>query len=78
MTEIPVGTMARMRITRRFSHYNVGDLIVVPMGQGLELEAKRLAQPLDLLVPSMRTPTLEGAEAPTAVPARQPAQMVRK
>jgi hypothetical protein len=62
--------MVRMRITRRFSHYNVGDLIAVELHQGHELAAKRLAAPLDVLVP-----TQPGAD-PT--PQRQPGSVVRK
>ena len=76
MPEIVPGTHVRMRITRRFSSYNVGELIAVPLAQGLELEAKRLAQPIDLLVPQTASPA--GADAGTAGPARQPAQIVRK
>jgi hypothetical protein len=62
--------MVRMRIMRRYSHYNVGEVIAVPLAQGHELAAKRLATPLDVLVP---TPP---AGEPT--PQRQPGATVRK
>lgn len=78
MVEIPAGTHVRMRVTRRYASYNVGDVIAVPFFQGKELEAKRLAQPIDLLVPTARTPPPAGQDSATAAPARQAAQVVRK
>lgn len=75
MSDIAPGTMVRMRIARRFSHYNVGDLIAVPLAQGRDLDAKRLATPLDILVP----PAAAGQDAtPEPTPQRQPAGVVRK
>lgn len=77
MTDIVPGTMARMRVTRRYSHYNVGDVIAVPLAQGHDLAAKRLAQPIDILVP---TPVAAGGsgDPPAPVPQRMPGQTVRK
>lgn len=58
--------MVAMRVTRRFGPYNVGEMISVPFWDGRDLEAKRLAQPVHLLVPARD----EGAPAPEAAPAR--------
>jgi hypothetical protein len=62
--------MVRMRVVRRYHHYNVGELIAVPLAEGKDLEARRLAQPLDIMVPATA-----GQEAATA---RAPASVVRK
>lgn len=70
MSVVP-GTLVHMRTLRRFSHYNAGELISVPFDAARDLDAKRLAQPLQLFVP---TPL--GAEE--AAPVRQPAGIVRK
>lgn len=51
-TTIDPGTQARMRVVRRFASYNVGDVIAVPLAQGLDLNAKRLATPIDVMVPN--------------------------
>lgn len=76
MSDIVPGTMVRMRITRRFGPYNVGELIAVGLAEGRDLDAKRLAVPLDILVPPTAMPA--GQEAATEAPARQPASVVRK
>lgn len=79
MADIVPGTMVVMSITRRFGPYNVGDITSWTMEQGRELEGKRLARPLHLLVPSPHeTPPPEGQEAAAAASLRQPAQVVRK
>lgn len=70
MSDYVPGTQVRMRVLKRYSHYNAGDLISVEFYAARELAAKRLAQPLDLLVPPPRTPP--------DTPARQPAGIVRK
>lgn len=54
MSGIVPGTLVQMRTLRRFSHYNRGEVIAVPIEVGRDLEAKRLAQPLHLMVPSPR------------------------
>lgn len=46
------GTLVSMRTLRRFQHYNAGEIIAVPMAAAQDLAAKRLAQPLNLLVPT--------------------------
>lgn len=76
MIDVVPGTHVRMRITRRFSHYNVGDLIAVDFWAARDLDAKRLAQPLDLLVPAAAATT--GGPPPDPVPQRQPGSVVRK
>lgn len=75
MSDVVPGTHVRMRVTRRYGSYNVGDLIAVEFWAARELDAKRLAQPIDLLVP--RQAAAE-SEPPAAVPQRQPATVVRK
>ena len=75
MSDIVPGTMVRMRVIRRYHHYNVGEVIAVPLHEGRDLEAKRLAQPLDILVPAAAG---EGQEVATAAAARAPASVVRK
>jgi hypothetical protein len=67
------GTLVQMRTLRRFSHYNAGELIAVPMAAAQDLARKRLAEPLQLLVP---TP-VANAEA-VAGSVRQPGATVRK
>jgi hypothetical protein len=64
--------MVRMRIIRRFSHYNVGEVIAVTLAQGRDLDVRRLAAPLDILVPTPAPPP------PEAAPQRQPGATVRK
>ncbi len=66
------GTLVQMRTMRRFSHYTAGELIAVPMAAAQELAAKRLAQPLNIMVP---TP-VAGTEDPAT--ARQPTGIVKK
>ena len=73
MSDLVPGTMVRMRTARRFSHYMAGELIAVPFDAAQELAAKRLATPLDLLVP-----TLVAAAADEAAPMRAPGGIVRK
>jgi hypothetical protein len=67
--------MVRMRVIRRYPHYPVGEVIAVPLHEGRDLEVKRLAQPLDILVPAAAG---DGQEAATASAARAPASVVRK
>jgi hypothetical protein len=62
-----------MRTLRRFSHYNAGEVIAVPMEAAQDLARKRLAQPLQLLVP---TPV--AADATGGGGQRQPGGTVRK
>lgn len=76
MSDLAPGTLIRMRTTKRFGHYNVDELIAVTPEQGRELYAKRLAQPVDMLVPSMRSP--EPPDAATGGATRTPAHLVRK
>jgi hypothetical protein len=69
------GVMVRMRVTRRFSHYNRGELIAVTLAQAQDLDVKRLATPLDVMVP---TAALEAPGEATAGALRQPPSVVRK
>jgi hypothetical protein len=78
MSDVVDGTHVRMRIVRRFSHYNVGDLIAVEFYAARELAAKRLAQPLDLLVPTPVAAAEPGEHPPASGPLRQPGGVVRK
>jgi hypothetical protein len=71
MSDMVPGTLVDMRIMKRFAHYTVGDRIAVPMDQAHDLAARRLAQPMQLLVP-----TVEASKP--AEPIRQPASVVRK
>ena len=75
MSDIVPGTLVDMRIIRRFSYYNVGERIAVPLEQAHDLANQRLAQPMQLLVP---TPVGASVESKPAEPVRQPAQVVRK
>jgi hypothetical protein len=65
-----------MRTTRRFAHYNAGELIAVPIDAARDLDAKRLAQPLQLFIPAPAA--TEGEDAAATAPVRQPAGIVRK
>lgn len=65
------GTLVQMRTLRRFSHYMAGEVIAVPYDAARELDAKRLAAPMQLFVP------VEKDDAAT-VPVRQPGGIVRK
>lgn len=79
MSDYVEGTQVRMRVLKRFSHYNAGELIAVEFFAARELAAKRLAQPLDLLVPRpTTTQPPAGPGASPEAPGRQPAQVVRK
>jgi hypothetical protein len=69
MSGVVPGTLVQMRTLRRFHHYNRGEIIAVPFEAARDLEAKRLAQPLHLLVPTPPAAT---------EPVRQPAGVVRK
>ena len=77
MSDLVPGTMVRMRTTRRFGHYNVGELIAVSLGQGRELHAKQLAEPVDMLVPTQPASPAP-PDAATGGATRTPAQVVRK
>jgi hypothetical protein len=73
MSDVAPGTLVQMRTTRRFSHYLAGEVIAVPFAAARDLHAKRLAEPLHLLVPTA------AAAAPDDTPQRQaPATVVRK
>jgi hypothetical protein len=61
-----------MRVTRRFSHYQQGEMIAVPFDAARDLDARRLAQPVQLFVP---TPP---GDTPEPEQRRQPAGVVRK
>lgn len=79
MSDIVPGTLVQMRTLRRFSHYFAGELIAVPLDAARDLDAKRLAAPLSLLVPTPATQAGTGDDPPASVPARgQPAGIVRK
>jgi hypothetical protein len=78
MSEVVPGTHVRMRVIRRFSHYNVDELIAVDFWAARELAAKRLAQPLDLLVPSPVVAAGTDDASPSSGPLRQPSGVVRK
>jgi hypothetical protein len=74
MSGVVAGTMVQMRTLRRFSHYMVGELIAVPFAAARDLEAKRLAQPLQLFVPVPVGTTEDPAPARQA----QPTGIVKK
>jgi hypothetical protein len=79
MSEVVQGTHVRMRVLRRFSHYNVGELIAIEFYAARELAAKGLAQPLDLLVPSpVVAAGPDGTIPPSSGPLRQTSGVVRK
>ena len=78
MSEHVPGTLVQMRTLRRFSHYFAGELIAVPMEAARDLDAKRLAAPLSLMVPTPATQAGAGDDPPTPVPVRQPAGIVKK
>jgi len=61
------GTLVSMRTMRRFQHYNAGEIIAVPMAAAQDLAAKRLAQPLHLLVPTGPTVNPERQTAPAGI-----------
>jgi hypothetical protein len=69
------GTLVQMRTMRRFAHYLAGEIIAVPMDAAQDLAAKRLAQPLAIMVPATGEAS---AESRPSEPIRQPAQVVRK
>jgi hypothetical protein len=73
MTDLIPGSLVQMRTLRRFSHYNAGEMIAVPMEAAQDLARKRLAQPIQILVP----PQVAAAE-PAAPTPRQPIGTVRK
>jgi hypothetical protein len=77
MSGVVAGTMVSMRTLRRFSNYMAGELIAVPFDAAQELDRKRLAQPLQLLVP---TPVVAAGtdDPPQSAPLRQPSGVVRK
>jgi hypothetical protein len=54
MSDLAPGTLVQMRTLRRFSHYMAGEVIAVPMDAARDLDAKRLAQPLSIMVPAGR------------------------
>ena len=74
-------TLVQMRTLRRFSHYNAGEMIAMPLDAARDLAARRLAEPLNLLVPTTATPreaAPDGDPPPAPVPRAQPASLVRK
>lgn len=75
MSDVVPGTHVRMRVLKRYSHYNVGEVIAVEFYAARELAAKHLAQPLDLLVPAAA-----GADAspPSSAPLRPAPVGVRR
>ena len=75
MSDMVPGTLVKMRTLRRFAHYTVGEHIAVPMDAAQDLAARRLAQPLAIMVP---TPVEASAESKPTEPIRQPSQVVRK
>jgi hypothetical protein len=78
MSDVIEGTQVRMRVIKRFSHYNAGDLIAVEFYGARELAAKRLAQPLDLLVPTPVAAVGPDGLPPPSGSLRQPSGLVRK
>jgi hypothetical protein len=78
MSDAPAGSFVRMRTLRRFSMYMAGELIAVPEDAARELYAKRLAQPLDLLVPTSPAATVSDDSGQPSGPLRQPGGLVRK
>jgi hypothetical protein len=79
MSDVIPGTMVQMRTSRRFSHYMAGELIAVPFDAAQELAAKRLAQPLQLLVPTpVPAAGSDDQSSPSSGPLRQPSGVVRK
>jgi hypothetical protein len=73
MSDMVPGTLVQMRIQRRFAHYTIGDVIAVTMDQAQDLAARRLAQPLAIMVP---VPVEPSPESPPAT--RSPPSLVRK
>lgn len=73
MVEVVPGTLVHMRTLRRFAHYTAGELIAVPFEAARDLDARRLATPLQLFVPKPA-----GATEEQAAPVRQPGGAVRK
>jgi hypothetical protein len=73
MSDVVPGTLVHMRTLRRFAHYSAGELIAVPFDAARDLDARRLAQPLQLFVP-----VAPGAAEEPAAPVRQPTGIVRK
>jgi hypothetical protein len=69
MTDLIPGSLVQMRTMRRFSHYNAGEIIAVPMEAAQDLARKHLAQPIQILVPP---------QAAADAPVRQPIGTVRK
>lgn len=78
MVDVVPGTQVRMRVLRRYGSYNVGDLIAVEFWAARDLDAKRLAQPLDLFVPVKAAAEAGANPPPEPVPQRQPGSLVRK
>jgi hypothetical protein len=72
MTDLIPGSLVQMRTLRRFSHYNAGEMIAVPMDAAQDLARKRLAQPIQILVPP------QVAAASDAPQPRPPMGTVRK
>jgi hypothetical protein len=75
MSEPAPGTLVRMRTLRRYHHYMAGETIAVPFDAARDLHARRLAEPLDLLVPPGPA---AAAEDPPAAARAMPAATVRK
>jgi hypothetical protein len=71
MANLPPGTMVHLRTVRRFQNYMAGEMVAFPIEIARELEAKRLAVPVQLFVP-------RSDDAAAAVPVRQPGGVVRK
>jgi hypothetical protein len=69
--ELIPGSLVQMRTMRRFSHYNAGEIIAVPMPAAQELARKHLAQPIQMLVPTQ-------VAAGVDTTARQPLGTVKK
>jgi len=68
--------IARVRFLKRHTIYNAGEVAVFPLGEAQRLVAMRIADALEPPIP--QAPPPEGQEGAGAVPARGPAQMVRK
>jgi hypothetical protein len=73
MSGLAPGTLIQVRTTRRFAHYYVGEIIALPPDAARDLVARRLAEPLAMMVPA---PPL--VADPPAQPQRQPMGTVRK
>ena len=70
-------TLIKLRVIRRYSHYNVGEEIALDLLSAQDAYRKRLVDPLDLMwVPVLTAAAVDGP--PASPPLRQPGAIVRK